>query len=267
MKSVLITGATGGIGKALVARFSGAGWRVHATDRRGALPLDVTSDASVASLREQIGVPDLVINNAGIGLLGPMAEIPDELIARQFDVNVRGLARVTRAFAPEMARRGNGRLINISSLAGVFTLPWFGAYAATKHAVEAVSDALRLELAPFGVDVVLIEPSIVGTGFVDAAVESLEKSAVGSTWREALMNTIARRALARHVQLTPEQVADVVFRAATVSRPKARYRVGRLASWLIRLSGVLPTRVSDAIQRAVFGLRSRQVRPLAELTA
>jgi NAD(P)-dependent dehydrogenase (short-subunit alcohol dehydrogenase family) len=161
VKSVLITGATGGIGKALVARFSGAGWRVHATDRKGALPLDVTSDESVSALREKIGVPDLVINNAGIGLLGPMAEIPDELIARQFDVNVRGLARVTRAFAPEMARRGNGRLINISSLAGVFTLPWFGAYAATKHAVEAVSDALRLELAPFGVDVVLIEPSIV----------------------------------------------------------------------------------------------------------
>lgn len=255
-KSVLITGASGGIGQALVARFGAAGWRVIPTDRRDSeLIMDVTDEASVQAARARVGVPDVVINNAGLGLFGPLAELPDDSLVRQFEVNVRGLARVTRAFVPDMCRRGSGRVINVGSLAGVFTPPFFGGYAATKHAVEAMSDALRLEVAPFGVQVCLIEPSVVGTAFVEASLASLGRAAVGSSWREPMLETVARRDAFRPVEMTAEQVAAVIFHAATARRPRARYRVGALASWLIRALGMLPTPLRDALLRAAGGLR------------
>lgn len=255
MSSVLITGAGGGIGQALVRHFTHAGWTVHASERRGpGLTLDVTSEASVLEARARIGVPDVVINNAGLGLLAPMAETSDEALAHQLDVNVRGLARVTRAFVPEMCRRGHGRLINVGSLAGTFTLPWFGAYAATKHAVEAMSDALRLEAAPFGVKVSLIEPTIVGTGFVDGAVTSLERAASGSLWTKPLRAAVALRARFALAQIGPEQVADAVFHAATARRPRARYRVGWLSSAVLRAASLLPTPVVDFALRSLTGL-------------
>ena len=262
MSSVLITGAGGGIGQALVARFTKAGWTVHASERRGpGLELDVTSDESVQNARARIGVPDVVINNAGLGLLRPMAETSDELIVRQLDVNVRGLARVTRAFVPDMCRRRHGRVINVGSLAGVFTLPWFGSYSATKHAVEAMSDALRVEVAPFGVHVSLIEPSIVGTGFVDQAVTSLERAAPGSLWHDAIQQTLAGRAAFSAVQITPEQVAEVIFSAATARRPKARYRVGFWASLGLRIAALLPTRLTDAVLRSLGHLSTTRTLP------
>jgi len=154
-----------------------------------------------------------------------------------------------------MARRGHGRIINVGSLAGVFTVPWFGASSATKYAVEAVSDALRLELAPFGVHVVLVEPSVVGTGFVDAAVASLAQAQASSTWRDALAHTLAHRDVLSTVTVTPERVADVIFRAATARAPRARYRVGALASLLRRGASLLPTPVRDRLLRALVGLR------------
>ncbi|MBL8913539.1 MAG: SDR family oxidoreductase [Archangium sp.] len=266
MKTVLITGASGGIGKALVSRFTRAGWKVIACDRSGdGLRVDVTDENSIRAARQTVGVPDVLINNAGIGLLGPIAELPDEIFAKQFDVNVRGIARMVRAFAPGMCERGQGRIVNVSSLAGVTSLPWFGAYAASKHAVEAVSDAMRLELAPFGVKVAIVEPSIVhptpspqgalvGTGFVDAAIESLEKSAPNSRWETALRNTVARRDSFLPITVTPERVAEAVFHAATARFPRTRYRVGWLASLLIRGQAFLPTFLTDAIMRAMVGL-------------
>lgn len=267
MKTVLITGASGGIGRALVARFTAAGWKVIAGDRSGdGLTLDVTDEASVRAARQAVGAPDVLINNAGIGLLGPIAELPDELIARQFDVNVRGVARMVRAFAPAMCARRAGRIINVSSLAGVTSLPWFGAYAASKHAVEAVSDAMRLELAPFNVKVSIVEPSIVGTGFVDAAIESLERAAPSSAWEAELRATVARRSAFLPVTVTPERVADAVFHAATSRFPRARYRVGWLASLLIRAQALLPTFVTDALLRAMVGFGSRPRAPLPSPT-
>jgi len=270
-RSVFITGATGGIGRELVRHFLQDGWTVFAGCLEPnpvlepgaiAVPLDVTNDASVRAAREQVGVPDLLVNNAGIGLLGPIAELPDEALVRQFEINVRGLARVTRAFVPEMCRRGQGQVINVSSLAGVFTLPWFGAYSASKHAVESMSDALRMEVAPFGVRVSIVEPSIVGTAFVDHAVESLRRAAQHSQWSPALEQTIARKDSFSAVQLQPAQVAAVVLRAAKARRPSARYRVGALASWLLRLGALLPVPLLDAVLRALSGLdRKRPTLP------
>lgn len=268
MKTVLITGASGGIGRALVSRFTRAGWKVIACDRSGdGLRVDVTDESSIRAARQTVGVPDVLINNAGIGLLGPIAELPDEILAKQFDVNVRGVARMVRTFAPGMCERGEGRIINVSSLAGITSLPWFGGYAASKHAVEAVSDAMRLELAPFGVKVSIVEPSIVGTGFVDAAIESLEKSAPGSQWEAPLHNTVARRDSFLPITVTPERVAEAVFHAATSRFPRARYRVGWLASLLIRGQAFLPTFVTDAIMRAMVGLGARTRPALPTTTA
>lgn len=257
MKTVLITGASGGIGQALVARFERAGWKVFACDRRGnGLHLDVTDEASVRSVRAEVGVPDVIVNNAGIGLLGPIVELPDEVLAKQFDVNVRGPARLARAFAPDMCARGHGRFINVSSMVGLFTLPWFGAYAASKHAMEAVSDAMRLELAPFGVKVAVVEPSIVGTGFVDAAIQSLERAAPGSAWEAPLRNTIASAGDFSFITVTPERVAETIFRAATARSPRSHYRVGWLGSLGIRAAKLLPAFVLDAILRAMVGFRA-----------
>jgi len=257
MKTVLITGASGGIGAELVKKFSAEGWKVLATDRTprapGGLTLDVTDEASVQALRKTVGVPDVIINNAGIGLLGPAVECPDEWLARQFDVNVRGVARMVRAFAPGMCERGHGRIINVSSLIGVFSMPWFGSYAASKHALEALSDSMRIELAPFGVRLSLVEPSIVSTGFVDHAVRALEQSRPGSLWSGALEQTIATKDRFDAVTVKPEQVAEAVFRAATARVPRARYRVGWLASVLIRGSALLPTFLNDAILRFLGG--------------
>lgn len=264
MSSVLITGAGGGVGRALAARFQQAGWTVHATERSGpGQTLDVTDDASVDAARARLGVPDVLINNAGLGLFGPMAELPDAQLVHQFEVNVRGLARVTRAFVPDMCRRGHGRVINVGSLAGVFTLPWFGAYAATKHAVEAMSDALRLEVAPFGVRVCLVEPSIIGTGFVDAAMASLERSAQRSLWTGPLQEALGLRRLFGSVQLSAEQVAEVVFRAAVSRAPRARYRVGALASLALRGLSLLPTGLVDAVLRTFTGLTPARLSPAA----
>lgn len=267
-RTVFITGANGGIGSQLVELFLDDGWTVFAGCLEGSVegaaihvPLDVTSDASVTAARKQIGVPDLLINNAGIGLLGPIAELPDEVLARQFDVNVRGLARVTRAFAPDMCRRGSGRIINIGSLAGVITLPWFGAYSASKYAVEALSDSLRLELAPFGVQVSLVQPSVVGTTFVDNAVGSLQRASHQSQWSDALAQTIAQKDTLAPVQLEPRQVAAVVLRAANARRPNARYRVGALASLLLRLGALLPVSILDALLRSLTGLSTRRALP------
>lgn len=268
MSSVFITGATGGIGRALVQYFLRDGWTVFAGCLDDApidagavrVSLDVTDEASVRAARARVGVPDLLINNAGLGLLGPMAELPDEVLTGQFEVNVRGLARVTRAFAPDMCRRGHGKIINISSLVGVFTLPWFGAYAATKHAVEAMSDALRMELSPFGVRVCIVEPSIVGTAFVDNAVASLQLAAQQSQWSGPLAHTIAHKDALAPVQVSPEQVAAVVLRAANSKRASARYRVGALASLLLRFAALLPVGLVDRLLRALTGLNSRRSR-------
>lgn len=259
--TVLVTGAGRGIGRAVTARFARAGWRVFATERTGAEPLDVTNEDSVLAAKHRLGVPDVLVNNAGLGLLAPVMETSDEVWMKQFEVNVRGLARVTRAFVPEMCRRGHGRVINVGSLAGRFTLPWFGSYAATKHAVEALSDALRLECAPSGVCVSLIEPTVVGTGFVDAAVASLERAALGSFFRPALLDGIKRRAELAATQVTPELVAETIFRAATARRPKARYRVGRLASLAISMASWMPTPLVDALLRSFTGLTPARTLP------
>ncbi|MCC7385614.1 MAG: SDR family NAD(P)-dependent oxidoreductase [Deltaproteobacteria bacterium] len=279
MPTVLVTGAAGGIGALAVRRFLEAGWTVVATDRSAEglaqisadeatrsrlhrVSMDVTLDASVAEAARAVTAltsgqgPDVLVNNAGLGLLSPVVEMQEAELRLMLEVNVLGLLRVTRAFIPALCER-RGRVVNVGSLAGIVTLPFFGGYSASKYAVEAISDAMRMELAPFGVRVSLVEPAIVATGFVDACVRSLRAHAErGSRWRDALERSARLRSTLQRAELPPERVARAIVRAATARRPRARYPVGRVASWLIRALHSSPVSWRDGAMRWLVGLAS-----------
>jgi NAD(P)-dependent dehydrogenase (short-subunit alcohol dehydrogenase family) len=190
---ILLTGAFGGIGRATVARLADAGHLVFAAARRaetlqalaaehpGVCPvvLDVTDDAAIDRARDQIQTKtgghglDVLVNAAGILVLGPVEAVSDPQTRAQFQVNLFGSLAVTRAFLPPMHEQGRGRIVNVSSILGRFALPGSGLYAASKFALEAASDALRLELAPFGVRVVLVEPGVIATPLYQRAAASV----------------------------------------------------------------------------------------------
>src|SRR5215468_9431026 len=202
-KTVFITGATAGIGRTTALHLASLGHHVIASGRRRAeldklaaegrglagkldvVALDVTQAASIAAAVDEVarllgdrGL-DVLINNAGFGVLGPTSEISDAEMRRQYETNVFGLMNVTRAFLPGMRARRAGRIINVSSIGGRITLPYFGVYNSTKYAVESLSDALRYELAPFGIDVALIEPGVIRTNFEATAAPSPDAVAQG----------------------------------------------------------------------------------------
>src|SRR5688572_11505531 len=196
-KTILITGATAGIGRDAALRFARQGHTVFATGRRQeqldslakeakgldlhTMTMDVTKEADIARVRERIvevtegrGL-DVLVNNAGYGLIGPLDVLSDADVRKQFDTNVFGLLAVTRAFVPEMRARGAGRIIHVGSMGGKITFPFMGAYNATKYALESISDAMRLELRPFGISVSLIEPGAINTEFNGVAVGTMQK--------------------------------------------------------------------------------------------
>lgn len=197
-KTVLITGASAGIGRAAAVGFYAAGWNVVATARslekaRAALPaqderllilsLDVGVAAEVAAAvdqaRQRFGRLDVVVNNAGFGPMGPLETMPIDEIARVLDTNSIGPVRLVQAVAPAMRAAGGGRIINVGSMGGEFTTPFGGAYHASKYALEALTDALRVELAPFAIDMVLIQPGAVATELATSAAASLAARATG----------------------------------------------------------------------------------------
>src|SRR5918996_3425094 len=194
-RAVLITGCSSGIGWATAERLAKRGWTVYATARdveaiapleeHGCrlLPLDVTDEGSMRRAVEEVerveGAVGVLVNNAGYSQSGAVEEVPLEKVRRQFETNVFGLVRMCQLVLPGMRRQGYGRLVNVSSMGGKLTLPGAGHYHATKHAVEAVSDALRFEGEGFGIKVSVIEPGLIKTGFADAAIGSMEGSEVG----------------------------------------------------------------------------------------
>ena len=275
----LITGAGGGIGSRAALRLARAGYRVFATDKdEEALahlgaeaeaerleldlwPLDVTDARSVAATRLHVreateghGV-DLLVNNAGYAELGPLDLADGDAYRRQFAVNVIGLMRITRGFAAAMADRRSGRIINVSSVLGVLAFPFLGVYQASKHAVEALSDALRQELGPFGVDVVLVEPSFVSTGFAQRARQTLEQyDGQAHDWGAAFarMDEIERRLTA--VGCRPEEIAEVIHEAARAPRPEARYQAPLAARVAVRAAPWVPAALTDRLLRRAFAL-------------
>ena len=279
LSTVLITGGTDGLGKATALLLAEQGYRVIATGRNAErraqlealarerkLPLttvemDVREDVSVerglAEARSQMGRIDVLINNAGVGYYAVMEEIRMEDLRQQLETNFFGAVRLIQRVLPEMRARRGGRIINVSSIAGKYAFPLFGPYSASKFALEAMSDALRMEVRPFGIPVVLIEPGFIPTGFQGTAQEMSSeyiRNAGHSAYAQLYKNYGRNyRKSTGTVKDTPEDCAGVILRAVRAERPRARYTVTRRAMLLsfakrILTDGLLDWRIGKSLE-------------------
>jgi NAD(P)-dependent dehydrogenase (short-subunit alcohol dehydrogenase family) len=280
-ETVLITGATSGLGRAAAILLAEHGYRVFAAgrsqERRAELDalarerklalstveMDVRDDASVERALAGIagagaGV-DVLINNAGLAYVVPIEEIGLDDLRQQFETNFFGTVRVTQRVLPQMRARRRGRIINMSSLAGRLALPLFGPYSGSKFALEGMTDALRLEVYSFGIDVVLIEPGYIPTelentalGLADRYRQNMERGPYASVYKRFVRSW---RRNASRAKTTPEDCARVILRAIRDTPPRTRYQVtlgSEFFLWGIRL---LPERLRDRMMRRSFGLR------------
>lgn len=265
-KTVLITGSSSGIGKAIAAHFQAYGWNVAATMRNPYLEkeltelenvkciaLDVLDEASInGAIGETIaafGGIDVVVNNAGYGVLGAFEAASVEMIRKQFDTNVFGLMNVTRAILPYFRSRKSGVIINIASAGGRMTWPLYSLYHGTKWAVEGFSESLQYELRPFGIKVKIIEPGAIRTDFYGRSQEFAEKE--GLTAYDEYVNRVMPNLQSAGANAPgPEVVAEVVFKAATDSSHRLRYQSGRGAAYILFLRRLLPTRMFNWMVRA-----------------
>ena len=264
-RAVLVTGCSSGIGRATAERLAAAGWTVYASARRleaveelsGCRPLrlDVTDDESMQAAVERIereeGAVGVLVNNAGYSQSGAVEGVPLDEARRQFETNVFGVMRLTQLVLPGMREQRWGKIVNVSSMGGELTFPGGGWYHASKHAVEALSDALRFEVAGFGIDVVVIQPGLIRTGFAEAAVGSIVvgdgpygrfDAAVGAATAGAYDGAFAHR-----LGGGPATVAKAIEQAVTAKRPRTRYRVTPSARLFITLRRVLSDRGWDAL--------------------
>jgi short-subunit dehydrogenase len=273
--TVLITGATAGIGRYLAIDLARREHRVIATGRDEkalealraeearveTVRLDVTDQASIDDARAVVDAMtqgqgiDVLINNAGYGLPGAVEDLSIPDLRREFETNVFGLVAVTKAFLPRMRERRSGRIINMSSAAGRVTFPLFGAYHASKWAIEALSDALRSEVAPFGVKVVLIEPGPIKSEFAERSRREMEKVKVPGSVYERAYEAVTAYKLQKNVHAPgPECVARAVRHAITSSHPRARYVMPLTSRLLVKVFPFLPAWLWDRIVRKRTGL-------------
>jgi NAD(P)-dependent dehydrogenase (short-subunit alcohol dehydrogenase family) len=253
---VLITGCSSGIGRATAERLAAHGWTVYATARRletiadleargcRVLALDVTDEdsmrAAVGTVVEEHGAVGALVNNAGYSQSGAVEDIPLEEVRRQFETNVFGLVRMCQLVLPGMRAQRYGRVVNVSSMGANFTFPGGGIYHATKYAVEAISDALRFEVKGFGIDVVIVQPGIIRTGFADAATHAIDDATSEDGPYASFNHAVAastqsayeRGPLAK-LGGEPETVARTIERAIASRSPKIRYRVTPSARLLV----------------------------------
>lgn len=264
-RTALVTGASAGIGQATVRRLLKDGWRVFAAARRldrmqpladeGAelLSLDLTDDASIVAaidrIQGQAGRIDLLVNNAGYGSYGALEDVPMDEARRQVEVNLFGLARLCQLAVPMMRAAAAGTIVNVSSIGGKFGEPFGSWYHATKFAVEGLSDCLRLELKPFGIRVVVIEPGAIRTEWSGIAHESLlERSGDGAYGPYARRHAaMLASADAGKFASPPEVVAQTIARAATSRNPRPRYATGGGAPFFLFLRSVLSDRLFDRL--------------------
>jgi short-subunit dehydrogenase len=244
-KTILVTGASSGIGAAIAGLFHRQGFMVFGTSRSGdselqhefpMLKLDVNSDASaevcVREVLRRAGRLDVLVNNAGFALNGAAEETSIAEAKEQFETNFFGVARMVKAVLPQMREARSGRIITIGSLAGLMAIPYGGFYAATKHALEGYMEALWFELKPFGINVSLIEPGFVRTGINQATRFAANPIPAYDGPRDRA-NAVVDRSVTKGI--APEKVAKVVRRAVQSRNPQLRYRVGPDARWLPRL--------------------------------
>jgi NAD(P)-dependent dehydrogenase (short-subunit alcohol dehydrogenase family) len=269
-KIVLITGCSTGIGQDLARRLAPAGYTVVASARRPetladlpaalTLPLDVTDPASVAEATAEVirrfGRVDVLVNNAGYAVRGAVEEVSAEQVHEMFDVNVYGVMRMIRAVAPHMRQQKAGRIVNIGSVAGKLVLPVNGTYSATKFALEALSDALRFELALFGIQVVLVEPGNIRTNFMATAQAHAQAtlSSPGSPYHALYQRYLQVMAAMREREPGPEVVSQAIQQAIEAPHPKSRYLVA--VPWSNRLGLLLGDSIKDFIFRRMFKIAS-----------
>lgn len=262
---VLITGASSGIGAVAAEHLLQQGWRVLAAARRveamaplaerGAevLALDIADAGSRQRLAQQVservGALDALVNNAGFGEVRPLETMPLERARAIFEVNVFGLMGLTQLLLPAMRERGSGRIVNVSSIAGRWVSPGSGWYCASKHALEALSDGLRLELHGFGLQVVLIEPGLIATEFGSVADPSMQEAENCSIYGGMMRQVRAGWASVYRGASSPLLVARTIETALTVRRPQARYLVGH-QSFSVVANRLMPTRLWDLIVRS-----------------
>jgi NAD(P)-dependent dehydrogenase (short-subunit alcohol dehydrogenase family) len=230
------------------------------------MALDVTDEASmtaaVAAVEADAGAVGTLINNAGYGLYGPVEQVPMAEIRRQFETNFFGLVRLTQLVLPGMRKHRGGRILNVSSMGGRATLPGGAFYHASKYAVEAFSDALRMEVAQFGIEVVLIEPGPVKTPWNDTAAGSLGEAASGSgtdpyaAYKAAVGDSFSRTVSGPLARLgsDAQDIAKVITRAVTAQRPRTRYLINPVAKGVVTMNRLLPGRAYDAVIRRQYGL-------------
>jgi NAD(P)-dependent dehydrogenase (short-subunit alcohol dehydrogenase family) len=280
-KIVLITGGTDGLGKAAAVLLAERGYRVFAAGRspqkRDALDqfaqerklplesveLDVCDDTSVQQgvrgVLEKTGAIDVLINNAGVGYMAVVEELRLEDLRQQFETNLFGVLRVTQAVLPGMRERRGGRILMISSVAGIVSPPTYGAYSSSKHALEGLSNALRLEVYPFGIAVILIEPGYIVTNFQQTArdlAQSYAQNAQSGPYAGIYASAFAGANKSRSKsKTTPEDCARVMLQAIEAPHPEARYEVTGLAKFAAWGKRLMSDRAVDAFLRRKFGIK------------
>lgn len=273
MRSILITGCSTGIGLAAARTLKTRGWRVLATARRPSdlerlsqedrlevLPLEMSDPASVTACGEEAlqktdGRLDALYNNAAFGSVGAMEDVPTELLRQHLEVNVIATHALTRLIIPAMRRQGHGRIVMCSSVLGFVTGPYRGAYSASKFALEAMSDALRLELAPAGIHVSILEPGPIESQFLSTALTTFRNSidVDASVHRAQYLRRLEEMERGRHnrFRLGPDAVVACLVHALESRRPKARYRIGSSTRGAALLKRLLPDRLLDRIVQRV----------------
>jgi NAD(P)-dependent dehydrogenase (short-subunit alcohol dehydrogenase family) len=274
-KAVLITGCSSGIGRATALRLTRAGWKVYATARRPetlselaeagceTLALDVTDEQSIAAAVAQIeraeGAVGVLINNAGYSQSGAIETVPLDAVRRQFETNVFGLVRLTQLVLPKMRAQRWGKIVNVGSMGGKLSFPGGGHYHATKHALEAISDAMRYELAGFGIDVILLEPGLITTEFGETATASMADVEIAGDDPYATFNAtvgaVTKGAYEGPMRLLgggPDRVAKTIERALKRNHPPARIKITPSAKLTIAMRRLMPDRLWDAAMRAQF---------------
>jgi NAD(P)-dependent dehydrogenase (short-subunit alcohol dehydrogenase family) len=267
----LVTGGSSGIGEDAAKRLRNADFEVYAVARRvermahlekegiHVFGMDVTDDESMLSGVERIiderGRIDVLVNNAGYGSYGAVEDVPLEEARRQFEVNVFGLARMCQLVIPHMRAQQSGRIINISSIGGKFYEPLGAWYHATKFAVEGFSDSLRLELEPFGIDVVIIEPAAIRTEWNEISRNHLRENSAGGAYEE--MATQVARVMERAdnnklISTGPEPVGKKIVAAALANTPRVRYPVGRGGRSLLLARRLLPDAAFDYLVKGAY---------------
>jgi NAD(P)-dependent dehydrogenase (short-subunit alcohol dehydrogenase family) len=280
-QTILITGATDGLGKAAALLLAGRGYRVFAAGRSAekreqldaiarqknlsleTLQMDVCDDgsveAAVASVLQKAGAIDVLINNAGLVYVGAVEDLRLEDWRRQFETNFFGVIRVTQAVLPHMRERRKGRILMISSVSGFMTPPTQGAYSASKHAIEALSNALRSELYPFGIHTILIQPGYIVTNIQPTAMELAQtyqerfrSGPYSGIYASYLGSATSTRAKSK---TTPEDCARIMLKAIEAPNPKARYGVTSLATFAKLAKWLLTDRAADRLIRGRYGIK------------